>query len=95
MAAYETQFPRSGALMRRAAEVMPGGNTRTTAHYPPFPLAIDRADGPFLWDADGNRLIDLLLNYTSLVHGHRYPPVLEAVAAALERGTAWPAAAAT
>ena len=78
--------------MRRAAEVMPGGNTRTTAHYAPFPLAIDRADGPFLWDADGNRLIDLLLNYTSLVHGHRYPPVMEAVAAVLERGTAWPAA---
>jgi glutamate-1-semialdehyde 2,1-aminomutase len=92
VAAYETRFPRSGALMQRAAEVMPGGNTRTTAHYPPFPLAIDRADGPFLWDADGNRLIDLLLNYTSLVHGHRYPPVMDAVATALERGTAWPAA---
>ncbi len=71
---------------------MPGGNTRTTAHYPPFPLAVDRADGPFLWDADGNRLIDLLMNYTSLVHGHRYPPVVEAVTAALERGSAWPAA---
>ena len=92
MAAFETQFPRSEALMRRAVEVMPGGNTRTTAHYPPFPLAIDQADGPFLWDADGNRLIDLLLNYTSLVHGHRYPPVMAAVAAVLERGTAWPAA---
>jgi glutamate-1-semialdehyde 2,1-aminomutase len=92
VAAYETQYPRSGALMQRAATVMPGGNTRTTAHYPPFPLAIDRADGPFLWDADGNRLIDLLLNYTSLVHGHRYPPLMEAVTAALERGTAWPAA---
>lgn len=78
--------------MRRATDVMPGGNTRTTAHYAPFPLAIDRADGPFLWDADGNRLIDLLLNYTSLVHGHRYPPVMEAVTAVLERGTAWPAA---
>jgi glutamate-1-semialdehyde 2,1-aminomutase len=90
--AYETRFPRSEALMRRAVEVMPGGNTRTTAHYPPFPLAIDHADGPFLWDADGNRLIDLLLNYTSLVHGHRYPPVMAAVAAVLERGTAWPSA---
>ena len=78
--------------MRRAADVMPGGNTRTTAHYPPFPLVVDRADGPFLWDADGNRLIDLLMNYTSLVHGHRYPPVVEAVTAALERGSAWPAA---
>jgi glutamate-1-semialdehyde 2,1-aminomutase len=92
VATYEARFPQSEALMRRAAGVMPGGNTRTTAHYAPFPLAIDRADGPFLWDADGNRLIDLLLNYTSLVHGHRYPPVMEAVTAVLERGTAWPAA---
>ena len=89
---YSQRFPASAALMRRAADVMPGGNTRTTAHYPPFPLVVDRADGPFLWDADGNRLIDLLMNYTSLVHGHRYPPVVEAVTAALERGSAWPAA---
>jgi glutamate-1-semialdehyde 2,1-aminomutase len=78
--------------MGRAARVMPGGNTRTTAHYPPFPLLIDHADGPFLWDADGNRLIDLLVNYTSLVHGHRFPPVLEAVEEVLAHGTAWPAA---
>ena len=89
---YSQRFPASAALMRRAVDVMPGGNTRTTAHYPPFPLAVDRADGPFLWDADGNRLVDLLMNYTSLVHGHRYPPVVEAVTAALERGSAWPAA---
>ena len=89
---YSQRFPASAALMRRAADVMPGGNTRTTAHYPPFPLAVDRSDGPFLWDADGNRLVDLLMNYTSLVHGHRYPPVVEAVTAALERGSAWPAA---
>ena len=89
---YPARFPASAELMRRAAEVMPGGNTRTTAHYAPFPLAVERADGPFLWDLDGNRLIDLLVNYTSLVHGHRFPPVLRAVEAALERGSAWPAA---
>ena len=89
--AYAERYPASTALMERARAVMPGGNTRTTAHYAPFPLAIARADGPFVWDADGNRLIDLLMNYTSLVHGHRYPPAMEAVEEVLARGTVWPA----
>ncbi len=89
--AYGERYPASAALMERARAVMPGGNTRTTAHYAPFPLAIARADGLFLWDADGNRLIDLLMNYTSLVHGHRYPPAMEAVELTLQRGTVWPA----
>jgi glutamate-1-semialdehyde 2,1-aminomutase len=89
--AYGARYPASAALMERAQAVMPGGNTRTTAYYPPFPLAIARADGPYLWDADGNQLIDLLMNYTSLVHGHRFPPAMEAARQTLERGTAWPA----
>ena len=77
--------------MERARAVMPGGNTRTTAYYAPFPLAIARADGPYLWDVDGNQLIDLLMNYTSLVHGHRFPPAMAAVEQTLARGTVWPA----
>lgn len=89
--AYDARYPASAALIERARAVMPGGNTRTTAYYPPFPLAITRADGPYLWDADGNRLIDLLMNYTSLVHGHRFPPAMDAARRTLERGTVWPA----
>ncbi|HTR60385.1 MAG TPA: aminotransferase class III-fold pyridoxal phosphate-dependent enzyme, partial [Candidatus Binataceae bacterium] len=91
----EEQFrkltPKSADLAARAERVMPGGDTRTTTYHRPYPLAIERGEGPFLFDVDGNRYIDLLGNYTSLVHGHAYPPIAEAIAKAVSRGTAWPA----
>lgn len=88
---YRQKTPGSARLAERAERVMPGGDTRTTTYHRPYPLAIARGDGPFLWDIDGNRYIDLLGNYTSLVHGHAYPPIAEAIARAAREGTAWPA----
>jgi len=70
---------------------MPGGDTRSSVYYQPYPLTIVRGEGAFIWDADGNRYIDLLGNYTSLVHGHAYPPIVEAVVRAARGGTAWAA----
>ena len=52
---------------------MPGANTRTVTHYDPFPIGIERGEGCRLWDVDGNAYIDLLNNYTPLVHGHAHP----------------------
>jgi glutamate-1-semialdehyde 2,1-aminomutase len=88
---FRKQTVKSAQLAERAEQVMPGGDTRTTTYHRPYPLAIDRGEGPFLFDVDGNRYIDLLGNYTSLVHGHAYPPIAEAVAHAARHGTAWPA----
>src|SRR5262249_62005580 len=85
---FRKQTVRSAQLAERAEHVMPGGDTRTTTYHRPYPLAIDRGEGPFLFDVDGNRYIDLLGNYTSLVHGHAYPPIVEAVARAARKGTA-------
>ena len=91
----EEQFrkltPKSADLAAHAERVMPGGDTRTTTYHRPYPLAIERGEGPFLFDVDGNRYIDLLGNYTSLVHGHAYPPIADAIAKAVGKGTAWPA----
>ena len=70
---------------------MPGGDTRSVQQYRPYALTIVRGEGPFLYDADGNRYIDLLGNYTSLVHGNAYPPIVEAIRNAVGQGTAWPA----
>ena len=74
---YRTRTPGSAALGERAARVMPGGDTRSVTFHRPYPLAIARGAGPFLWDVDGNRYIDLLGNYTSLVHGDAYPPITD------------------
>lgn len=95
MSTIEKRFaeltPRSAALGKRAEAVMPGGDTRSSAYHQPYPLAIARGEGPFLYDLDGNRYIDLISNYTSLVHGHAYPPIVEAITRAARNGTAWPA----
>ena len=70
---------------------MPGGDTRAAAYFPPYPVTMARGAGPFLWDVDENRYIDLIGNYTSLVHGNAYPPIVEAMQAWAARGTAWAA----
>jgi glutamate-1-semialdehyde 2,1-aminomutase len=88
---YRAATPKSAEFAKRAEAVMPGGDTRTTTFHRPYPLAISRAQGAHLWDADGNQYIDLLGNYTSLVHGNAYPPIVEAVGKTIAKGTAWPA----
>lgn len=70
---------------------MPGGDTRAAAHHPPYQLTMKSGSGAYLTDLDGNRYIDLIGNFTSLVHGNAYPPILEAAAEATAAGTAWPA----
>jgi glutamate-1-semialdehyde 2,1-aminomutase len=88
---YREATRGSARSFERATTCLPGGDTRTAAYHAPYPLTLTRGDGPYLWDIDGNRYMDCLSNYSSLVHGHRFPPIHTAVREALERGTAWPA----
>lgn len=81
--------PRSQELFARAQKALPGGNTRQAAYWEPYPLCIDRAQGTHLIDVDGNEYLDLTYNFTAMVHGHAYPPIVEAVA--IDNGTGWPA----
>jgi len=82
---------RSAARAVAAQAVMPGGDTRAAAYHLPYPLTIERGEGPFVHDVDGNRYVDLVNNYTSLVHGHAYPPIVEAICSAAKHSTAWAA----
>lgn len=68
---------------------MPGGETRTSTFFRPYPLVIDRAEGAVLHDVDGNPYLDFMNNATTLIHGHGFPPVVEAVHRQLAAGTAW------
>ena len=86
---YRSRTATSAALMERAAAVMPGGNTRTTSFHPPYPLVIERGAGPWVWDVDKRRYLDLFCNGLSLIHGHTYGPVNAAINEALQRGSAW------
>ena len=71
---------------------MPGGTTRTTTYFDPYPLYIQRGEGCHVWDADGTERIDLLGNYTAMILGHAHPKVVEAIAAQAARGSGFAAA---
>ncbi|MEX0279057.1 MAG: aspartate aminotransferase family protein [Ruegeria sp.] len=79
--------PISESLFRRAAEVLPGGTTRATIERNPVPIYAERGEGPWLIDVDGNRYLDLNNNFTTLIHGHGFAPVVEAVTRQLQLGT--------
>jgi glutamate-1-semialdehyde 2,1-aminomutase len=86
---YRRETPLSAAFMSKAAAVLPGGNTRTTSFHPPYPVVIERGDGPWLWDMDKRRYVDLFCNGLSLIHGNNYGPAREAIQTVMQRGTAW------
>ena len=75
--------------MERAAASLPGGNTRTTSFHPPYPVVVDHGDGPWLWDVDGRRYVDLFCNGLSLIHGNNHAPARAAIEEAMHRGMAW------
>ncbi|MGF7162232.1 glutamate-1-semialdehyde 2,1-aminomutase [Rhodoligotrophos appendicifer] len=85
---FRRRTPKSADFAERASLVLPGGNTRTTVFHPPYPLSFARGDGPWLWDLDGNRYFDLFYNGLSIIHGHNYAPIREAIAAKLLDGSA-------
>jgi glutamate-1-semialdehyde 2,1-aminomutase len=74
--------PRSQALQQRAERFFPGGVNspvrafRAVGGAPPF---VARAEGAYLWDADGNRLLDYFGSWGPMILGHAFPPVVEAI----------------
>ncbi|MDQ3544137.1 MAG: aminotransferase class III-fold pyridoxal phosphate-dependent enzyme [Actinomycetota bacterium] len=82
---YVAAHPRSRELAERAAEVLPGGNTRSVLHIEPFAFRVVAADGAYLIDADGHRVLDLLGDYSAGLLGRR-DEVANVVRAVLDRG---------
>jgi glutamate-1-semialdehyde 2,1-aminomutase len=89
---FTAQTGRSRALQERARAALPGGSSRTVGWHRPYPVVFERGEGPYLFDVDGRRYVDYLCNGLSLIHGHAYPPVVQALRETLDRGTALPQA---
>lgn len=90
-ARYVARTPGSAEVGSRAERVMPAGDTRAAGYHAPYPLTLTHGEGAHVRDVDGHRYWDLAGNYTSLVHGHAFPPIVEAAVDAIAKGTAWPA----
>ncbi|MDE0230783.1 MAG: aspartate aminotransferase family protein [bacterium] len=88
---YRGENPLSVEMSHRARKVLPGGTTRTTTYFPPFPPFLVLGEGCHIVDVDGNRRVDFLNNYTSLICGHAHPDILKAAQGAQEGGTAFSA----
>lgn len=88
---YLARTRGSAARYERTRQWVAGGNSREAAFWLPYPLCLDRAEGGHVWDVDNNRYLDLNFNYTAMVHGHAYPPIVEAVQRQVPKGTGWAA----
>lgn len=84
---FESRTPKSKVNDQAAQNRLPGGDTRTATYYLPYPAYMDHGRGCKLYDVDGNEYLDMLNNYTSLIHGHCHPSVTKAARDQLEKGT--------
>jgi len=87
---YKAKTARSRQLYEEALRVMPGGNSRSTIFFDPYPFYIARGEGARIWDADGVERLDFNGNYTSLILGHANPSVVKAIQEAAGRGISYP-----
>jgi len=76
---FEQRCARSKALTDEAKKLIPGGVQHNLAFNYPFPIAMERAEGAHLWDADGNRYIDFLQAGGPTILGSNYAPVRDRV----------------
>ena len=88
---YAVKRPRSCVLHEEACKYMPGGDTRTATYFEPFPHYIERGEGSYIYDADGNKLLDFQNNYTSLIHGHAHGHTVKAICEQIALGSAFTA----
>ncbi len=84
--------PRSQALFEEAKARIPGGVNSPVRAFRAVggtPFFVERAEGPYLYDVDGRRYVDLVCSWGPIVLGHADPRVVEAVCAAARRGTSY------
>lgn len=84
---------RSEQVFREAKRHLAGGVNSPSRSFDavnrPYPVIMQRGQGAYLWDVDGNHYIDYLSAYGALLLGHAHPHVVEAVQRAVERGSVY------
>ena len=86
-------LPRSNAeLFARSCAVIPGGVNSSIRAFKAVggtPYLVERAEGPYVFDVEGTRYIDLVQSYGAVILGHAHPSVTAALAAAAVNGTSY------
>ena len=71
---------------KRAFSSLPLGVTSSFQHWDPYPISIDSAEGAYMTDVDGRKLLDLSMGFGAMLAGHLNPIVVEEIQSALGRG---------
>ena len=79
LAYFENRCRHSRELTDKAKKFIPGGVQHNLAFNHPFPIAIEKAEGAYLWDVDGNKYTDFLQAGGPIVLGNNYAPVRDKV----------------
>src|SRR4051794_9271023 len=79
--------PQSHATYERASQVLSGGVASSYQLRDPWPIYLERGDGPRVWDVDGNQLYDFHNGFGSMIQGHAHPAIGRAVTERYAKGT--------
>lgn len=85
-------YKRSSQLFAEAEKVIPGGVNSPVRAFKAVggtPIFVERAQGAYLYDADGNRLIDYINSWGPMILGHAYEPVIKAITERAKKGTSF------
>ncbi len=86
------KIDRSIVLFQEAQKLIPGGVDSPVRAFRAVggqPLFIERGEGPYLYDVDGNRYIDYVLSWGPLIAGHAHPAVVATIQQAAAKGTSY------
>ncbi|WP_392486077.1 aspartate aminotransferase family protein [Haloimpatiens sp. FM7315] len=76
---FMTKCAKSKAITEEAKNYIPGGVQHNLAFNYPFPIAIEKSEGAYMWDVDGNKYIDFLQAGGPVILGNNYKPVRDKV----------------
>ena len=85
-------YQRSSALFAEAESVIPGGVNSPVRAFKAVggtPIFIEKAQGAYLYDADGNKYIDYINSWGPMILGHAHKPVVDAVVEKAKKGTSF------
>ncbi|MBE9538167.1 MAG: aspartate aminotransferase family protein [Proteobacteria bacterium] len=82
---YPDMQSRSAQLFERGRKVIPGGNTRKSVYFAPYPTYAASVDGCRVTDVDGVERLDFVNNNSATVLGHNHPAIVDAVVAQAKR----------
>ena len=71
---------------KRAFNSLPLGVTSSFQHWDPYPISIVSADGAYMTDVDGRKLLDLSMGFGAMLAGHLNPVVVEEIESSLKQG---------